>query len=1253
MSSDGREPFDPLLRALAAAPRPPVPGVTLAGGRFRLRRRLGAGGFGVVFEAEDLRDGGLVALKWLRQPEADWLYRFKREFRAVQGLSHRGLVAHGDLVGDGDQWFFTMELVDGVDFVRHVRAAPPEPAAPRSGFDESKLRDALDQLLEALAVLHDAGRVHRDIKPSNVLVSREGRVVVIDFGLVSESLHARDSAAIGTPAYMAPEQAAAEEVGPAADVYAVGVMLYEALTGRLPFEGATLRVMVEKQMHAPPPPGSLATGVPGALQALCLRCLQLDPRERPTAAEALRVLSRRGAAADWQGWSRSIAGPLFVGRAAELGQLRAAFARTTGHGQATVVLVQGESGVGKTRLVREFTGTLAAERSDVLLLEGRCNEREAIPYKALDAIVDALSRRLSSMGASDVDALLPAGHLILTRIFPVLLRVPQCATGWANTGEDASPQIELRRRAFRALRELFARTARRHPTVVVIDDLQWADDDGLQALAEVLRAPLAPPLLFIGTVRTGEDERAPERLGAVLPAASQLIELAGLGTVEARALAVAHLRRAGGSESDAPRVAAEARGHPLFVEELARRLALGAGAVTEPTLDDAIRARLEDLEPRARELAELVAISAGPLPRVVAMAAARFDGAELLRRMAVLRASNLVRASGPGSLGSRSDAVEPYHDRVRHALLAGLDAARRRGLHQALAIAFEGSSQADPETLALHWREAGNAQRAASSAERAGDQAFRTLAFDRAATWFEQALDLLPAGREGRRHLRVKLGEALSFSGRGDLAASQFEIAAAGAPPLEALDLRRRTAEQLLRSGHFDRGIEVSRTVLAAIGMRIPRTRFEILAALTWVTLRLRVRGLRVASTPKRGASAEALMRIDVCRSIAGGLTFVETFVGFVFLRRALLLALSSGDLARIVPLLATEAAFVATAGGRARRLTTRLIARTAELAARCESPAARAMAVASAGVALYLQGRFREAATELVRTVEMLRDGSTGLVQEGVTARTFAIQALAFLGSFRALCHWQAEGLRDAVARGDRYAKVNLRIGLPNLAWLVEDRPDLAESEARAALEEWSTRGFHNEHCYALMALVAIALYRGDVDRAYSVAEELRSRTRRSLFWRVQTIRLRVLYTHGATALALAEARAERAPQLLRCAIRDARAIERERMTWMAPFAAALRAGVACVRDARAQAVHHLEAAALGFETAGMIAYAAAARDRLERLRGSSDAPCELSSNARVLTAEGVVAPHRMMATLLPCGAGQWIGPSGRRGGT
>ena len=154
------------------------------GDRYDIRRRIGAGGMGEVFEAFDRDRAEIVALKTLARLDGETLARFKREFRALQTTSHPNLVSLRELSGDGASWFFTMELVRGEHFLEYVRKGPVTGGPPRC--DEGRLRATLRQLVHGLRALHAAGLVHRDVKPSNVMVQPDGRVVLLDFGLVTQ-----------------------------------------------------------------------------------------------------------------------------------------------------------------------------------------------------------------------------------------------------------------------------------------------------------------------------------------------------------------------------------------------------------------------------------------------------------------------------------------------------------------------------------------------------------------------------------------------------------------------------------------------------------------------------------------------------------------------------------------------------------------------------------------------------------------------------------------------------------------------------------------------------------------------------------------------------------------------------------------------------------------------------------------------------------------------------------------------------------
>ncbi len=218
---------------------------------------------------------------------------------------HLNLVALHELRADGPALYFTMEFLDGTDLLGYVRPAPFDPAGqitgdtvppPRStpgdaepgpeaarapglsGLQLERLRDTLRQLASGLIALHAAGKLHRDLKPSNVMVTPQGRVVILDFGLAAELDHqgrhqGTDGGFLGTPAYAAPEQAAASSLSSASDWYSVGAILYQLLTGRTPFQGGLLQVLRDKQRRDPPAPSSLADGVPEDLDRLCMDLL--------------------------------------------------------------------------------------------------------------------------------------------------------------------------------------------------------------------------------------------------------------------------------------------------------------------------------------------------------------------------------------------------------------------------------------------------------------------------------------------------------------------------------------------------------------------------------------------------------------------------------------------------------------------------------------------------------------------------------------------------------------------------------------------------------------------------------------------------------------------------------------------------------------------------------------------------------------------------------------------------------------------
>jgi tetratricopeptide (TPR) repeat protein len=1171
--------------------------------RFELVRQIGAGATGVVHEAVDHETGNRVALKTLKSLDPYLLVRFKNEFRALQDLRHPNLVSFGELVERDGDWSFTMELVDGVDFIRWVRR-------DGGGFDEAKLRDGLAQLSRALVTLHDAGMVHRDVKPSNILVDETSRLVLLDFGFVAGVQGDPDLEpgwTVGTPDFMAPEQARGRTAGPAADWYAVGTALYLALTRTLPFTGTDTEVMTDKQTHEPPPPSTLVDHVPPDLDQLCVELLRVVPAQRPTGRDVLAAL---GVRAERRSQRRSLAPTeAFGGRAEERAILYADFERAAT--ECRIVSICGASGVGKSALVRQAIRDAEASESGAVALVGHCYERESVPFKAVDELVDAVSRRLLTLDATTVDAMLPEDTPLLAHVFPVLRRLAPIAR-MLRPADVADPMVK-RSRVFQALKQLLATLAERERLIMVIEDLQWADADSRSLLRALVEAP-APKMLLMVTER---DESAGWLRGAVQ------LRLGPLSLEESTALA----ERLGAKS--AAQIAADAEGHPMFIEELVRYARAGGERAAPGALGTLVSERLDDLPVGARHILEIVCIAGAPLEQEVAARAAGMDFGAFQERVASLRVERLVRTAGL----RRSDPIMPFHEHVRDAAIERMPRPIVAGCHEALALAMEAadrSDPADPEALAHHWRGAGHLDNAREYTERAAKRAASSFAFARAADLYRAVLELEPPDEASRRRVLLALGDMLENAGRAREAAEVFLQAVAAAPlrDFEAVSLRLRAADQLLRAGHVTSGLQALRRVFNAVGIPMPDSPRASIASVLVQRARLAVRGLRFVERPEAEVPREELLKVDAYWAAANAFTSLEPKLAAVFHARHLLAALGAGEPVRIARALTLQSASAVSRGGPSNKVQA-MIDIIERLADSTRSSFVRALLEIAQAFGAVFPGRWADACEHASVAEHILTQECTGVTRELALSRLLRMWGLIYLGELRTVGTLVDRWIREAEETDDRYSATTLRIGIFNIHWLARDDVAGAREAIEHALSLWPEDSYLFQHYQGLFAHIHIDLYAGDPDAAWARIGEHWPAVERAMLLRLQFARINMLHARGRAAVAAAAAASSRGP-FLRTAGSDVRSLSREGIPYASAYAALLDAGIARLQGDTARAVAQLERSSQDLASLSMPLHAAIARRRLGSIRGGGEGETLVTSADQTLERAGVVDPAR-----------------------
>lgn len=757
--------------------------------RYQLESELGRGGMGTVYRAQDTLLAREVAIKVLSTGDlgTQGPGRLLEEAKAAAQLNHPNIVSIYDVGQAEDSSFIVMELLEGETLRNHnVESIDAVILIAR-------------QLCAALEHAHSQGIVHRDLKPENVIIAPNGTAKLTDFGLARPvaSRLSREGLISGTVFYLAPELALGQEFDGRADLYALGITLYELLTGRLPFAGDDPLAVISQHLYAPVvPPRAHRADIPSPLDQLITSMLGKQPDSRPaSAAEVAAALDRLESAAgdqvllveaveDLPLLDRLIRGR-FIGRAGELKALRQRWAHAQ-EGNGHLVLISGEPGIGKSRLAREIIAY--ARLSGAYVLQGGSYEYETkLPYLPF---VEALRDWVHSQPDEHLRQMLATTAVELAKLAPEI----EDRLGPLQPNPALNPEEE-RLRLFDNVSRFLQNLAQQRGLLVFFDDVHWADQGTLTMLHYLLRRLQGDRVLILGAYREVElDRKHPLSAALVSWNRERLVTRIQLSRFTPEECALLLATMFGQEQISAEFTEAiyrETEGNPFFIEEVAKALVdqgqiyLQNGDWERKAIDElvvpqsimeAIGRRLDRLSEECVEALQSAAVLGKDFAFSELAAIVEMDEERLLDVLDEASRTQLVQIES-------AERFVFTHDKIREVLYEELNPIRRRRLHRRIVDVFEDLYEHDLEKhvaeLAYHAVLGGDLEKGMVYSVQAAEKSSRVFAHEEALNYYQQARDCALALDDDEQLLAIEEATGNVHANRGHalLAAENFQRA--------------------------------------------------------------------------------------------------------------------------------------------------------------------------------------------------------------------------------------------------------------------------------------------------------------------------------------------------------------------------------------------------------------------------------------------------------------------------------------------